>query len=96
MRFLIIDDSASLRRYLKKRLQGKWVEAQVEGYDPVRRGKPYDQFPWSNYDIVFLDYYLGLEKDTGLDWIPKIKKNKPAPAVIMITGEGTKAWRQNR
>ena len=88
MRFLIIDDSASLRRYLKKRLQGKWVEAQVEGYDPVRRGKPYDQFPWSNYDIVFLDYYLGLEKDTGLDWIPKIKKNKPAPAVIMITGEG--------
>lgn len=88
MRFLVIDDSASLRRYLKKRLQDKWLEAEVEGYDPGRRGQPYDQFPWSNYDVVFLDYYLGLERETGLDWIPKIKKHKPAPAVIMITGEG--------
>ena len=88
MRFLIIDDSSSLRRYLKKRLQDKWFEAEVEGYDPGRRGKPYDQFPWDNYDVVFLDYYLGFEDETGLDWIPKIKDHKPAPAVIMITGEG--------
>ena len=88
MRFLVIDDSASLRRYLKKRLQDKWLEAEVEGYDPGRRGRPYDQFPWNNYDVVFLDYYLGFEKETGLDWIPRIKKKKPAPAVIMITGEG--------
>ena len=89
MKFMIVDDSGSLRSLLKKRLLLKWPEAEITGYDPIREGRPGEDFPWHEYDIVFLDYDLGWKQETGLDWLPAIKRSAPAPCVIMVTGHGS-------
>jgi DNA-binding NarL/FixJ family response regulator len=86
MRFLIIDDDASLRVLLKKRLQKKWPVAVIETYDPLKSGIPDKNFPWENYNLVFLDYDLGLDNLTGLDVLASIKQQDNAPFVIMVTG----------
>src|SRR3972149_880465 len=69
MKFLIIDDSVSLRSLLKKRLLQRWPEAVITGYDPLREGRPGNAFPWGTFDIVFLDYDIGLVQETGIDWL---------------------------
>ena len=89
MKFLIIDDSGSLRSLLKKRLLQRWPEAVITGYDPRREGRPGDDFSWDEFDIVFLDYDLGLKQETGIDWLPKVKQSVHAPSVIMVTGHGS-------
>jgi len=86
MRFLIIDDDASLRALLKKRLQQKWPVAVIEAYDPLKSGVPDKNFPWENYNLVFLDYDLGLDDLNGLDVLTSIKQQANAPFVIMVTG----------
>ncbi|OGT66082.1 MAG: hypothetical protein A3I13_04960 [Gammaproteobacteria bacterium RIFCSPLOWO2_02_FULL_47_50] len=86
MRFLIIDDDASLRALLKKRLQQKWPVAVIETYDPLKSGIPDTNFPWENYNLVFLDYDLGLDDLTGLDVLTSIKQLDNSPFVIMVTG----------
>ena len=88
MKFLIIDDSGSLRTLLKKRLLQKWPEAEITGHDPLRDGRPGSAFPWETFDIVFLDYDLGLAQETGIDWLPDMKRSANAPFVIMVTGGG--------
>ena len=89
MKFLIIDDSGSLRSLLKKRLLQRWPEAVITGYDPLREGRPGNAFPWGTFDIVFLDYDIGLVQETGIDWLPEMKRSTNAPFVIMVTGGGS-------
>jgi serine/threonine-protein kinase PpkA len=86
MRFLIIDDDASVRALLKKRLVQKWPAAVIEVYDPLKSGAPATDFPWENYNLVFLDYDLGLDNLTGLDLLTRIKQQHNSPFVIMVTG----------
>ncbi len=87
MRFLIIDDDASLRSLLKLRLQQKWPNAAIELFDPAKSGMPHANFPWKDYNIVFLDYDLGFNYLTGLDLLPSIKQRGKTPIVIMVTGQ---------
>ena len=89
MKFLIIDDSGSLRSLLKKRLLQRWPEAEITGYDPRREGRPGGAFPWGDFDIVFLDYDLSLVGETGIDWLPEMKRSTTPPSVIMVTGRGS-------
>ena len=91
MKFLIVDDSGSLRSLLQKRLLQKWPQALIKGYDPHREGRPDSSFPWSEFDIVFLDYQLGLERETGIDWLPEIKRIPAAPSVILVSGHGSES-----
>ena len=86
MRFLIIDDDASVRALLKKRLLQKWPAAVIEAYDPLKSGAPDTDFPWENYNLVFLDYDLGLDNLNGLDLLNRIKQQESSPFVIMVTG----------
>lgn len=89
MKFLIIDDDASLRSLLRKRLLKKWPETDIDNYDPVVSGIPDKTFQWVNYDVVFLDFDLGINNLTGLDLLKNIKKQKDSPKVIMVTGQGS-------
>jgi serine/threonine protein kinase len=91
VKFLIIDDSGSLRSLLKKRLLQRWPEAEITGYDPRREGRPGGAFPWGDFDIVFLDYDLGVAQETGIDWLPEMKRSTDAPSVIMVTGRGSES-----
>ena len=86
---LIIDDNADYRKlivtFISKLLPG--VEA-VE-YDPVFEGVPDDNFSWSNFDVLLLDYHLSIVGVTGLDILQKNHKKPTFPATIMLTGAGT-------
>ncbi|MBT7950949.1 MAG: protein kinase [Gammaproteobacteria bacterium] len=87
MNILIIDDSpdfrALLRVYLSKELEG----LNIEDYDIENLGKPADNFDWSAYDLLFLDYQLGEEED-GLAWLKGFRRKKNFPPTIVLTAEG--------
>jgi len=87
MRFLLIDDVSSQRWLLRKRISQKWPDAGIDEYDPEKSGVPGADFPWQDFDIVLLDYDLGLDKVTGLELLSRIKANAKPPMVIMVTGQ---------
>jgi len=87
MKILIIDDSkdfrALVRLYLAKALKGaELVEYAVEDI-----GKPADDFQWSDYNILLLDYNLGGGED-GFDWLKEFKDKPGFPPTIVLTAEG--------
>ena len=87
MKILIIDDSsdfrALLRLYLSKELKG----VEIVEYDFDNLGKPADNFDWSEYDVLFLDYKLGPDED-GLQWLKEFKNKPGFPPTIVLTAEG--------
>ena len=87
-RLLILDDDADFRKlvmiYLKKMFEG----VELVEYDPVAQGAPSEDFDWSKYDVLLLDYYLCIHGVTGLDILQANRKNKFFPATIMLTGAG--------
>lgn len=87
-RVLILDDDADFRRLLKVYLNKLLPGVDVAEYDPVARGAPGDDFDWSPYDALILDYYLCLHNVTGLDILQAHRKNRFFPATIMMTGAG--------
>lgn len=89
MNILIIDDSAEYRDLLELHLKKQITDAVVIGYDVVKLGKPDKDFDWSEYDVLFLDYKLGLAKDDGLIWLTEFRENPDLPPVIFLTGEGS-------
>jgi len=87
MKILIIDDSKDFRSlarvYLAKALEGsESVEYEVE-----KLGKPAADFPWTNFDVVLLDYNLGGEED-GFDWLKEFAHKDKFPPIIILTAEG--------
>jgi len=87
MKILIIDDSkdfrALVRLYLAKALEGaELVEYAVEDI-----GKPADDYQWSDYDVLLLDYNLGGGED-GFDWLKEFKHKPGFPPTIILTAEG--------
>lgn len=87
-RILILDDDGDFRRLLKVYLGKLLPGVEVSEYDPVARGAPGDDFDWTPYDALILDYYLCIHNVTGLDILQRHRKNKFFPATIMMTGAG--------
>ena len=87
-RILIFDDDVELRQLLKVFLSKSFPEVELEEYDPIASGAPADDFDWSKYDILILDYFLLIHGVTGLDILQKNRKNPDFPATIMLTGAG--------
>ncbi len=84
-RILIIDDSEDVEVLVRFCAQASWPEAVLEMYDP-RCGLPEVSFNWSRYDLLLLDFDLGLPDQNGLDWLLRLKGEPRLPCVIMITG----------
>lgn len=87
MRVLVIDDDIDFRELARVYLLREFPNCEVKLYDPGTKGRPDGNFAWLNYDMVLLDYELGLE-DSGLDWLRAYKKVPGFPAVILLTGAG--------
>jgi len=87
MNILIIDDSPDFRALLRLYLNKELDAPNIEDYDIERLGKPADNFDWSAYDILFLDYQLGEEED-GLDWLKDFRRQKDFPPAVVLTAEG--------
>jgi eukaryotic-like serine/threonine-protein kinase len=87
MKILIIDDSSDFRALLRLYLNKELKEVEIIDYDFDKLGKPPENFDWSLYDILFLDYKLGLHED-GLKWLKEFKSKPGFPPTIVLTAEG--------
>lgn len=85
LKILLIDDSPDYRRLFLQRLQQECPGAEAEEYDPVR-GLPDEDFVWTDYNLILLDYDLGLSGETGLDWLRAFKSYTNLPPILMLTG----------
>jgi DNA-binding response OmpR family regulator/EAL domain-containing protein (putative c-di-GMP-specific phosphodiesterase class I) len=87
-RILIFDDDVELRQLLKVFLSKAFPDVELEEYDPIASGAPAEDFDWSKYDVLILDYFLLIHGVTGLDILQQNRKNPDFPATIMLTGAG--------
>ena len=90
MKVFLVEDSVVIRRRLKRMLADlKEVEVMGEAGDArlatdvILQHKP---------DVVLLDIHL--ESGSGIDVLQKVKKEKPAPAVIILTNYPYPQYRQ--
>lgn len=84
---LIIDDSRDFRSLLRLFLNKEFSDVDIEEYDLESLGRPRDDFSWSNYDVLLLDYNLGPDED-GLEWLRVFSKKADFPPTVFLTAEG--------
>ncbi len=87
MKILIIDDSSDFRALLRLYLNKELKDIEIVEYDFDNLGKPPENYDWSPYDILFLDYKLGPHED-GLQWLKEFKNKPGFPPTIILTAEG--------
>jgi eukaryotic-like serine/threonine-protein kinase len=87
MKILIIDDSSDFRALLRLYLNKELKDVEIIDYDFDKLGKPPENFDWSLYDILFLDYKLGPHED-GLEWLKEFRSKPGFPPTIVLTAEG--------
>ena len=87
MKILIIDDSRDFRSLVCLYLSKELSQAEIEEYDFEALGRPADDFPWHNYDVLLLDYKLGDTED-GLEWLKTFGKKPGFPPTVVLTAEG--------
>ena len=87
MKILIIDDSSDFRALLRLYLNKELKDVEIVDYDFDNLGKPPENFDWSQYDVLFLDYKLGPKED-GLKWLKEFKNKPGFPPTIVLTAEG--------
>jgi eukaryotic-like serine/threonine-protein kinase len=88
LKILLIDDSADYRKLFSARLHEQFPDAEVDDYDPVQ-GLPGTDFNWLDYNLILLDYDLGLgDEETGLDWLRRLHGYgyPDMPPILMLTG----------
>jgi len=86
-RILIIDDSDEVRDLVKYCIARTWPDAEIELYHPMK-GEPSAAFPWQKYDLIILDYQLGLPNQDGLTWLKNIKRYTNVPPILFMTALG--------
>ncbi len=87
MKILVIDDSADFRALLKVYLNKELKDIEIVEYDFDNLGKPPDNYDWTPYDVLFLDYKLGPHED-GLKWLKEFRNKPGFPPTIVLTAEG--------
>lgn len=68
-------------------ITSRYPDAQVEEYDPHVEGIPETSLDWKSYNLVLLDYDLGLENENGLDWLQILKTYPNMPPIVILTAE---------
>lgn len=58
---LIIDDAPDFRALAAHFVKIEWPDASITQYDPVALGRPGGDFGWKRFDVVLLDFMLGIE-----------------------------------
>jgi eukaryotic-like serine/threonine-protein kinase len=90
LQFLIIDDEKRIYSLFYRFLIKHWPDADIVHYDPVELGIPNESYDFSIFDIVLIDYDLGLpDKDeNGLVWLQFLRQRPDVPGIIFVTGVG--------
>lgn len=87
-RVLIIDDEEDTEVLVRLCMHAHYPDAILEIYDP-KCGMPGSEFDWNRYDLLLLDFNLGLENENGLTWLAKVIRQKNLPPVIVLTSYDT-------
>ena len=87
MNILVIDDSPDFRALVRLYLTKELEHPNITEYQVEKLGRPPDNFDWSEYDILLLDYKLG-ETEDGLEWLKEYGKLPGFPPTIVLTAEG--------
>jgi DNA-binding response OmpR family regulator len=87
MKILVVDDSKDFRALARGYLAKKLPDAEVIEYEIEKVGKPTDDFDWSQFDVLLLDYNLGGGED-GFSWLKEFKRKPGFPPTIILTAEG--------
>lgn len=88
MKILLVDDSkdfASLVQFCLSQETDMDLVEYVKEDEKIQI--PADDFVWSDYDVLLLDYNLGGEED-GFDWLKKFNQTPGFPPAIILTAEG--------
>lgn len=87
MKLIIVDDSKEYMTLLRRMLANAIPDIEVTEYDPEQQGRPGDEFDWSLYDVLLIDYQLGLH-ESGLEWIKNYRDSPGFPPCILMTSMG--------
>jgi eukaryotic-like serine/threonine-protein kinase len=87
MKLIIVDDSKEYMTLIRRMLASAIPDIEVTEYDPEQQGRPSDDFDWGIYDVLLIDYQLGLHEN-GLDWIEKYHGRVGFPPAILMTSTG--------
>ena len=83
---LVIDDSEDFRLLVGQYIAVEWPDAEITEWDPVTQGDIDDNHDLSVYNVMLLDYVLGIAD--GLDWLKRLRRRADCPPVIFLTGAG--------
>ncbi len=84
MKLIIVDDSKEYMTLIRRMLASVIPDIEVTEYDPEQQGRPTTDFDWGIYDVLFIDYQVGVHEN-GLDWIERYRKDSGFPPVILMT-----------
>ena len=87
MKILIIDDSSDFRELVRVYLGKQIPDAEIVEYKVEESGKPAENFDWSVFDVLLLDYNLG-GGENGFNWLTEFKNKSGFPPTIILTAEG--------
>ncbi len=87
MKILIVDDSKDFRTLASSFLTRELEDVEPIEYEVEELGKPADDFLWSDYDVLLLDYNLG-GGENGFDWLKEFGRKTGFPPTIILTAEG--------
>ncbi len=90
-RILVVDNSEEFGRLVGYFIRQEWPKVDVEWHRPASRGKPGAHFRWSEYDLLVIDYQLGIEGENGFQWLQELRDNPDLPPVLVLTDEGDEA-----
>jgi eukaryotic-like serine/threonine-protein kinase len=87
MNLLLIHDADEIRARVLHLLAEGAPQATLELWDPTRQGAPGRGFPWSKYDVVFLDERPA--SADGIDWLMVLRDARRkglVPPMVLVTG----------
>ena len=87
LRILVIDDHAEFRTLLRHHISLRWPWAEIDEHDPVTAGPMPSDFSGDGYNLVLLDYQLGIPQD-GFMHLKRFRSHEDFPPVIMLTASG--------
>ena len=87
MKLIIVDDSKEYMALIRRMLASVIPDIEVTEYDPEQQGRPTGEFDWGIYDVLLIDYQLGVH-ESGLDWIKQYRGLFDFPPAILMTSVG--------
>jgi tRNA A-37 threonylcarbamoyl transferase component Bud32/DNA-binding response OmpR family regulator len=84
MRAIIIDESREFMAQMRRHLARAFPDIEVTEYDSEQKRAPGPDFDWSIYDILIIDFDLGIG-DTALDWLMEFRRLPGFPPAVLIS-----------